>query len=309
MNPWFKHDIYTVNDPKIIVLLNEFGGIAYAFFWRIIEMLYASESGDLILDQTLLLSLSVQLKTPTETLKDILTRCFDLNIFTKTVSYDPTNRDKNTLKLDQNFGSKTPKMIQNDPKNDPDHLDQILDHFVQNDPTVFTSKRVKETIHEKSKKWRQFKENQSSYGKKGGRPAGSVNLDQKGYESQEVDLEKNNKDLRSKQLKSNIIKIRSKTHWSNFNFFWKFYPKRVAKLAAYKIWTTKKLDEHLPLILKNLEERKNDDEWKRGFIPNPSNYLNNERWLDEVQYKSPIKKKFTDGIFENNLKILQGDLA
>jgi len=304
MREWFKHDIYTTTDPKIIIIMSEFGGIGYAFFWRIVEMLYASDRGDLVIDQTLILSLATQLKTTTEHLKDILKRFMDLDIFTQNiVSMSPTKGDKMNDESGSKSGSKPPKMIQND----PDHLDQKADHFLQNDPIVLTSKRVKEIVIEKTNKWRQYKENQVFHGKAGGRPIEPMKVGSKGYESQEVDLKDNNKDLRSKQLKSNIIKIRSKKHWSNFEIFWKFYPKRVAKLIAAKVWSRKHLDDKLEIILDDLKKRSSDESWQAGYIPNPSNYLNNERWTDEPQKPIRPKKKLADELFEKNFKIAFGE--
>jgi hypothetical protein len=44
---WFKHDYDTAIDPKILSMLSNFGGVGYAMFWVIVEMLYTSPSNRL----------------------------------------------------------------------------------------------------------------------------------------------------------------------------------------------------------------------------------------------------------------------
>jgi uncharacterized protein YdaU (DUF1376 family) len=42
-NNWFKHELDTIHNPKIQAVVHEHGGIAYAVWWRIVEMLYKND--------------------------------------------------------------------------------------------------------------------------------------------------------------------------------------------------------------------------------------------------------------------------
>lgn len=65
---------------------------------------------------------------------------------------------------------------------------------------------------------------------------------------------------------------------SDFEIFWNKYPNKEAKKKAKEIWLRAKPD--LNEILKALEWQLVSDKWKRGFIPLPATYLNQERWND-----------------------------
>lgn len=70
---------------------------------------------------------------------------------------------------------------------------------------------------------------------------------------------------------------------SEFAIFWKTYPKKVGKEAARKSWD--KIRPNIEEVLKALEWQMKSDQWfKNGgqFIPNPSTYLNQHRWEDEM---------------------------
>lgn len=70
-----------------------------------------------------------------------------------------------------------------------------------------------------------------------------------------------------------------------FDQFWQAYPKKTGKGAALKVWV--KLKDHrnlIDLILKALAWQSSSEQWTRDggqYVPNPSTYLNQERWLDE----------------------------
>lgn len=74
-------------------------------------------------------------------------------------------------------------------------------------------------------------------------------------------------------------------HDKRFAEFWDQYPNgyRKAKKTCTDIWKRKKLDGKINAILADLHTRKSqDDKWLNGFVPNPSTYLNQERWLDDI---------------------------
>ena len=64
-----------------------------------------------------------------------------------------------------------------------------------------------------------------------------------------------------------------------FDLFWSEYPNKSAKVQAKKAW-----DKHKPnldLLLSALSWQKESKQWKGGFIPMASTYINNARWEDE----------------------------
>lgn len=73
----------------------------------------------------------------------------------------------------------------------------------------------------------------------------------------------------------------------NFEDFWYIYPKKVGKKTAVKVWmkiqpnkeSFQKIADHLASAFKDT---------KKQFIPNPTTYLNGERWNDEVISNKPI---------------------
>lgn len=72
-----------------------------------------------------------------------------------------------------------------------------------------------------------------------------------------------------------------------FDAFWKIYPKKQGKGAAVKAWKKIRPDRQLfETILKSVQDNVNrNQQWKRDngqYIPNPSTWLNQQRWLDEI---------------------------
>ena len=70
-----------------------------------------------------------------------------------------------------------------------------------------------------------------------------------------------------------------------FDRFWKAYPKKVGKQAAYKTWS--KINPSGDLteeIIRAVEKQKTWRQWQRDngqYIPNPTTWLNQGRWEDE----------------------------
>lgn len=76
-----------------------------------------------------------------------------------------------------------------------------------------------------------------------------------------------------------------------FERFWKAYPKKVGKGGAEKSFLKYKPDDELlETMLQAIEAQKASRQWKEGYIPNPQTWLNQKRWLDEVEEALP----FTD---------------
>ena len=81
-----------------------------------------------------------------------------------------------------------------------------------------------------------------------------------------------------------------------FEEFWKAYPKKVGKGYAYdcfkKIKVSRKL---LDIMLEAIAKQKKSDMWKRDkgqYIPNPSTWLNQKRWEDDLGGETEDEPKF-----------------
>jgi hypothetical protein len=67
-----------------------------------------------------------------------------------------------------------------------------------------------------------------------------------------------------------------------FDLFWNSYPKKVGKGKAEEAWQKHKPD--LETVLKTLNWQKGSKQWFKEdgtYIPNPTTYINQKRWLDE----------------------------
>lgn len=78
---------------------------------------------------------------------------------------------------------------------------------------------------------------------------------------------------------------------TRFMDFWNIYPRKKDKLRAMKAWDKAKLDEQADFIISDVKKRIDlDAAWKnKQFIPHPSNYLNGERWNDEISETAESK--------------------
>lgn len=79
----------------------------------------------------------------------------------------------------------------------------------------------------------------------------------------------------------------------SFDSFWDIYPKKVGKVVAEKSFARlNPSKELLDTILKDIEERMEDESWQKEggrFILNPATYLNQRRWEDETEDDKDIE--------------------
>lgn len=72
----------------------------------------------------------------------------------------------------------------------------------------------------------------------------------------------------------------------NFESFWKAYPRKVAKEAAWKAFQKHKPDDALlSTMLSALNVQKASEQWTKAsgqFIPHATTWLNQKRWEDEA---------------------------
>ena len=77
-----------------------------------------------------------------------------------------------------------------------------------------------------------------------------------------------------------------------FDIFWKEHPKKVGKGYARKCFKRALCKVTFQKMMFSLKKQINSVEWKdKQFIPNPSTWMNQERWDDELTYKETISEK------------------
>ena len=104
-------------------------------------------------------------------------------------------------------------------------------------------------------------------------------------------------------IPDSLQKIGQMTHLTTrFEDFWKMYPRKRKKKTAKEIWRRKKLDKLADTLIKDVETRlRADKQWADGFVPDPTTYLNQERWEDELAPETivaPVRHRKPDVITE-----------
>ena len=70
-----------------------------------------------------------------------------------------------------------------------------------------------------------------------------------------------------------------------FEEWWQAYGKKVEKKRALAIWKRRGLDAKADMLIEDARNRHaHDEQWRRGYQPHPSTYLNGDRWEDEVTF-------------------------
>ena len=95
---------------------------------------------------------------------------------------------------------------------------------------------------------------------------------------------------------------------TDFEKFWKAYPKKRKKKTALDIWKRKK--PNTEALIADVKNRlSNDARWVGGFVPDPTTYLNQERWNDEVEQveRRPGMKTTDDYALEAGVDRLPGE--
>ena len=74
-----------------------------------------------------------------------------------------------------------------------------------------------------------------------------------------------------------------------FSAFWSAYPKKTGKAAALKVWKRLRPSESLGVaIVAAVATAGQSRQWREGYIPNPSRWLSEGRWDDEVEVTRPV---------------------
>ena len=106
----------------------------------------------------------------------------------------------------------------------------------------------------------------------------------------------------NKKTKAKKEKILSEDFSEGFLRFWNCYPEQKAKTKSWEIWQkmncesmVDELVEHVNLMIAE------DDNWAKGFIPNPTTYLNQKRWTDRPSQK---KRLSPNSVTQNNRAVV-----
>ncbi len=81
------------------------------------------------------------------------------------------------------------------------------------------------------------------------------------------------------------------TQESDFDLFWKEYPKKVGKDKALLAWNKKKNKPHIELILESVQRYKMSKTVRDGFVCHPTTWINEGRWSDEVELSDYDKSR------------------
>lgn len=148
-------------------------------------------------------------------------------------------------------------------------------------------------------------ENSTAYaenGKKGGKTKNSSQTEPKLTKPNQSEPKRPNKEKEEDKEKDNdkdeeitAASPPTRTKSSDFDLFWRAYPKKVGKEAARKAFSRVKAP--LESLLTAIERQKCGNQWttENGrFIPNPATWLNQGRWEDEVA-QTPLGRSAKPG--------------
>lgn len=101
----------------------------------------------------------------------------------------------------------------------------------------------------------------------------------------------------------------AETSVSDFDRWWDEYPKKVGRKPALDKWASLSKKKRLPEIEEHIgiiKKMKDSKQWEnKTYIPNPSTWLNQERWNDEIPtYEVPAKP--TSGIGRDEIDEIMG---
>jgi DNA polymerase III gamma/tau subunit len=91
---------------------------------------------------------------------------------------------------------------------------------------------------------------------------------------------------RSRKVCENTVNTETTREYiDRFEIFWKKYPKKVSKPSALKSWSKMKPSQELLEKMLIAIDQQGLPSRDMQFVPNPSTWLNNERWEDQVTAK------------------------
>ncbi len=191
-----------------------------------------------------------------------------------------------------------------------EQMQQIVHEFFEETPEGWKNSKCDRNIAYVNERALRNKEN----GRKGGRPRNQNNLEKSETEpKQNPEItqsvisgkpKRNPDESQTKGTDDNFDTVKGNGSYATcvrFDEFWEAYPRdrRRDKKKAQATWKRRKLDNMADLIINDVKNRvENDDQWKRGFSPMPTTYLNGDRWEDELSGDDdpPQPKSWETGI-------------
>lgn len=142
---------------------------------------------------------------------------------------------------------------------------------------------IRRDIDESVKAQEKQSEANRGNGKKGGRPPKSEESEQNRKNPFGFEESEKRHGQGQGQGQGNNITPKSPKGDDAFDVFWKAYPKKVGKGAARKAFSKVKVP--VESLVSAIERQKCSLQWSRDngqYIPNPSTWLNQGRWDDEM---------------------------
>jgi hypothetical protein len=96
-------------------------------------------------------------------------------------------------------------------------------------------------------------------------------------------------------------KVKDVTYSQDFETFWKAYPRKTAKGAAWAIWT-KTARPGTGQLLEAIQAQSTSDQWTKDggqYIPHPATWLNQRRWEDEAKTSTPQPYRVTAANYQD----------
>lgn len=204
---------------------------------------------------------------------------------------------------------------------------RVFDKFEQDENGLYFNPRMDEEKERRAKYTAAMRAN----GVRGGRPRQnqsdnqqvnqldnqSGNLLRNRNINRNKDIDIDNKEIESeeeKKKKKEEKKSQTDIYIERFERFWRVYPKKIGKGDARKAFVKHQPSEKLTeTMIKAIETAKKSVQWTKDggkYIPNPSTWLNQERWEDELtaapdvaqEQKSEVDKWFEEVYMEGAFK-------
>lgn len=103
---YFQHDYNPTNDPKIICLLGNYGGLGYGVYWRIIEMLHEEEIHKLPFKIYIFEAIAKQMLANAKQIEAIINDCIKYELLEKNDTLFWSNRVLKNIERQQEISIK-----------------------------------------------------------------------------------------------------------------------------------------------------------------------------------------------------------
>lgn len=175
--------------------------------------------------------------------------------------------------------------------------DKIFFKFDKDENGCYYNARMEEEINKR----RAYSESRSRNGKNGGRPTQQRTICLPYAEAYEKHSGNENINVNiNKDISINIppkSPLNDDDKIDDFDEFWRAYPKKVGKEYARRCFAKLRPSKTLvATMISSIEKQKKSVEWSRDngqYIPNPSTWLNQGRWEDELTVQPAVAARTT----------------